>query len=145
MSSVKNVRFVWDGEFHRLVKAHDASEGVSLAGFVKACVLAGLREAGVLRSVGRVASVVEGVSGVVEEEPFVPARVVGRRVVRAEEPVLEPEEPVAPVGVPTVFKVKPARVPVGEFDRVSREVVESEWKPAPGLSKAEQAKRGGRK
>jgi hypothetical protein len=61
--------------------------------------------------------------------------------------VEEPGVPVVP-SVPRVpaLRVEPARVPVGELDRVSREVVESEWRPAPGLSKADQARKGrGRK
>lgn len=102
-------------ELHRRLRTRAAQDGDTLGGLV-------------VRLLGRVAlavgtSVEEPGVPVVPSVPRVPApaRVVGRKVVRPEEP--------APA------LVKPAR-----------EVVESEWKPAPGLSKAEQAKKGrGRK
>ena len=131
MSSVKNVRLVWPEDLHRLVKAHAASEGVSLAGFVEACVRAGLRAEGVLRA-PEFGGVVGHVGEVLEAEPLVPARVVGRKMVRSEsEPAVEPERVSRPSGGSGVLS--------GEYEQTES----GHWRGP--ISKVEQAKRGGRK
>jgi hypothetical protein len=112
--SVKNVRFVWDEEFHRLVKAHAAYKGMGMAAFVEACVRAELKEHGIVKP--PLANFDLKVQAQAAAEQLGPNPRTHETKTKEPTPFIDE----APTPKPRSF---------------------ADWKPAPGLSKTEQAGR----